>query len=249
MRTKIMPEGDAPVRNLYARSPAVRRSVLEGLWASSHPLARLAAQALATDPSVDVRMLAMEALGEVGTRGDIPRLICALHDTAWSVRASAADSLGLLGGRRAWRALGHALTDDPNANVRRYAAVALATAGPAVAGTPLTAALQTERNPSSLVGIYWALYDLGDTTRLSELLDLLRSREPQVRFQVLGTLRAGVRAPDIPQVLDALQALLAREEHTGIMGNAQRLVETLVTHTRPASRDGQTEEATTLDKT
>ncbi len=219
-------DGWDQVQNLYSRSPTRRLAVLEGLCKQKHTLARLAAQALASDPNVDVRMRAVELLGEVGTRSDLPRLLDGLRDAAWSVRASAADSLGLLGGRRAWSALCRAMTEDQNANVRRYAAVALASGGRDIASGPLAAALRDERNPSALVGIYSALYDLGDAARLAELLDLLHHRDTMVRFQVLAALD-DLRPQDVPRAVAALQALLAREECLGVVGNARALLATL----------------------
>src|SRR5579863_9759974 len=88
----------------------VRERALNVLWESAVlPHARLAARALLQDPSPCVRSTAAEALGEIGRASDASRLVTALCDPEWMVRASVAGSLGRFRTAKAQKSLAAAL--------------------------------------------------------------------------------------------------------------------------------------------
>src|SRR5690349_11034565 len=85
--------------SLNARKEATRESALLWLSEVSPGLSRIAALAAIRDSSELVRVRAAELLEESGTLRDVRVLIELLRgDPAWSVRASAASSLGKIGG-------------------------------------------------------------------------------------------------------------------------------------------------------
>lgn len=69
------------------------------------------------DPSAQVRELAADILGVIGTRANITRLASALHDDSWHVRFAVVTALGHIGGAEAKHAL-EPLHDDPDKRVR-----------------------------------------------------------------------------------------------------------------------------------
>lgn len=136
----------------------VRQQALEVLTERGGPLCRIAARAALSDPWVLVRNTAAEALGEVGNKQDVPRLILALSDKDWIVCASAASSLGSLGGSRARKALLDALERTSHPDIKRYVAVALADLGDPSVIPNLTKILETETRKQVQSGLFYALY-------------------------------------------------------------------------------------------
>jgi HEAT repeat protein len=112
-------------------SPDLRLPVLRLVGrrsqAGSRPSATLrkAVEGLTRDPVPEVRAAALDALGEAG--GGSERLLDPDTEPSPLVRASAARALagGRSGSATAVRALSGALREDPTAEVRRAAAVAL----------------------------------------------------------------------------------------------------------------------------
>lgn len=82
----------------------LREDAVDALWdhwsyrLSDPKIALVAVRAAVTDSQHMVRDTAVEALGEMGNRSDVNRLLVAARDDEWIVRCSAAASLGAIGG-------------------------------------------------------------------------------------------------------------------------------------------------------
>ncbi len=124
-----------PGRNHAQHDEAVRLLGRRGEAALAPLIALLADERLA------VRGRAAAALGRCGAKAIKP-LRAALADESPVVRGGAASALGLTHKARAVRPLLNALRDDPEAEVRRRAAVALGWLGNDAATEGLTAALE-----------------------------------------------------------------------------------------------------------
>ena len=205
------------------RSCRVRGRAISSLWKRGGPIARIAARACSQDPETTVRDEAAEALGDVGNRLDVPRLIVLLHDPAWIVRASAAGSLGILGGATAKKALMAALTKDLRPDVKRYAASGLGQIGGADVISFLEDKLDNEKNPEVLTGLLSGLYTLGQSERLQPLLELLNDEDYMVRCQVLDGLQDG-RQEDRASIIASLERLLQHEDHAAVIENARKVL-------------------------
>ena len=166
---------------------------------------------------------ATEALGDVGNRLDVPRLVVLLHDPAWIVRASAAGSLGTLGGVTAKKALMAALTKDLRPDVKRYAAGGLSQIGGADVISFLEDKLDNEKNPEVLTGLLGSLYALGQSERLQPLLELLNDENYMVRCQVLDALQDR-REEDRASIIAALDRLLQHEAHAAVIEEAREVL-------------------------
>lgn len=212
---------------LDSRAPHVREAALKALAERSEVLGRIAARAALEDTCDLVRNASAEILGEVGTRQDVRRLTHALQDADWVVRASAADSLGRIGGKAALPVLKKATTQDANPIVRRDAAFALSYAGQEAVVPDLEQALAQETQEQAKVGLLGALYVLGRQERLPALLGLLQSEDSSVRHAVINSLSEIVRPENKEQAIQAVHDMLKHESNPGLKIDAQKAIEIL----------------------
>jgi HEAT repeat protein len=154
------------------------------------------------DPSREVRARVAEALGEIVKNRPVPqKLLVALRDSDELVRVNTAEALSMVGDRRARPFLLRALADRSSL-VRRYAAQALGKVGQTRDKARLRRRLLHERSQSARLGLFVALYQLGDRECLSSLISMLKSRQYRVRCAVANALSDVVRRQD-----DAVMAL------------------------------------------
>jgi HEAT repeat protein len=109
-------------------SPLLERAILETLGRGGYRAAAVAIERRLTSESLDVRVAAARALGELRAITSATSLMAALKDDAWQVRAQAARSLGAIPAPVAIVTLEARLTDR-SWWVRRHAAYALAELG------------------------------------------------------------------------------------------------------------------------
>ena len=186
--------------------------------------------ALLAHPDAEVRLRSVEALGRLQA-GKIARapLIHALEaDTDELVRAEAADSLGAIRDRRAGVALRRALSDRSRL-VRAYAASALGELGNRPDAAFIRKRLAIERRHEVRVGLFSALYRLGDNGALSKLLSLIRHSDYHVRSAVANAAASlRLKKRDRSVVRQALREAASREETTAAassIANALRSLE------------------------
>lgn len=171
--------------------------------------------ALLAHPDAEVRMRSAEALGVLVRRVAPASLIRALEiDTDELVRAEAADSLGAIRDQRAALALRRAL-NDRSWLVRGYAASALGELGNTRNAAFVRSRLAKERRAEVRVGLFMALYCLGDQAALAKLLNLLHHSRYHVRCAVANDLSTlGIRKKDTGIVVQALRNAGSREQTT-----------------------------------
>ncbi|MBI2834821.1 MAG: HEAT repeat domain-containing protein [Acidobacteria bacterium] len=153
--------GDVPALQAAARSgdrTAVSR--LNGLAEAGPP---------------NIRVAAIQALGEVGDGGSLPTLARLLADPEILPRATAAAALGTLGDATAVDTLRPAL-DDPSVLVRVSAAASLKRLGDAGGDAVLSEALQSEAPDLRLVAAK-GLAAAADPSWVPALLPLLHDRD------------------------------------------------------------------------
>lgn len=159
-----------------------------------------------------------EAAAEIGVilarAGESPpALIRALRDRSDLVRVEAAESLGLIGDRRARGALWRALKDQSGL-VRSYVASAIGDIGSKQDLARLQRALAMERSPVAKVGFYEALHRLGGHDAIPRLIDLTRATDYRVRCAAANTLGGlASRRSEAETISKALRAAI-REEPT-----------------------------------
>lgn len=207
---------------LYDKSWDVREEALIAINQLDRPSGHVAARAALGDPDWPVRSTAAELLEEYADPNDTYALINALKDRRWMVRASAAAALGHIGDARSLRAVYGALRDR-YPGVRRYAAVSLADAGHREASPLLEKRLSEDTAKSARIGYLSALYLLGQSERLNELIELLHDPSYVVRHQALVVFDSDVRLEDTDKALHALDDLLQRETDRGVKADAERV--------------------------
>ena len=106
-----------------------------------------------------LRWHAVKALGDLGSKQDVPALIAALNDNDRCTRWHAIQSLGKLGDIRAIAPLSDALKSD-DGGIRELAAQALGQIGNKAALAPLIKALGDD---SQLVRLYWIRVGASDS--------------------------------------------------------------------------------------
>lgn len=109
-----------------------------------------------------------------------PAALALLHDPQGSVRGTAAEILGNLGGKRVIEPLIEVLRDDPDKSARQGAAWALGTLHDGQAVDPLISALH-EADPDVRRGAAFALGELKDTRAVIPLILSLRDPKWYVR--------------------------------------------------------------------
>ena len=222
---------------LEDRSPKARLLEVDALSCIGGPLARIGARLLLDDAVDYVRMEAVEVLGRIGRKQDVPKIARMLErDISWSVRSSAADALGDLGFRAGRPALERALRSDLEPVVRRDAALGLASVGGAEAIGVLTDAVAIEIDGLTRVGIFYGLYELGERQFLTDLLAILdHHTDPLVLDNVINLIEPrALLADEAGTVIAAVQRLLEDDrvqtgpgKWVGLRGDAENLLKAL----------------------
>jgi HEAT repeat protein len=124
--------------------------------------------ALVAERDCEVRYEAAQALGRVlaGSRKAPAALVRAIGDRDELVRVAASEAAGDIGDKRAAPRLRRRL-NDPSPLVPSYAAAALGMLGVHGARGALVDASRRERSARARVGIYEALFQLGEPVRLN----------------------------------------------------------------------------------
>jgi len=129
--------GDLDNEQALVRSHAARELARLGAVAAAPHVAKLA-----DDPAERVRMTALLALGALNAPGFERTLVAGLDDPAPIVRCCVAEALARIGGKDAIPALRKTLNEDPDAEVRLYAAESLVVLGDEEARDRVPAALK-----------------------------------------------------------------------------------------------------------
>lgn len=165
------------------------------------------------DSDNEVRMTAAESLGNLLTgKKSPPRLIRSLQDPDELVRIEVCESLGAIGDRKALPALWRKMS-DPSPLVRSYAAGAIGELGNNRDAAKLRKYLGLETSDTSRVGIYQALYRLGEHDVAEDVLSLLsKSRDYRVRCAAAGILSEIIAdKSNASIILSALRKALRKE--------------------------------------
>lgn len=210
---KRISRSETLARALDAEAPEERAEGLMHVASAMGDLAPRVTELLA-DRHRDVRYEAAQALGRVlAGSGRAPvALLRAIGDRDEFVRIAASEAAGDIGDRRAAPQLRRRL-NDPSPLVRSYAASALGLLGLESARTALANASRRERSSRARVGVYEALFRLGDQPSLQRLLALLRSKQYRVRCAVANTVGELPLNPESKaDVRRALREALAAEQ-------------------------------------
>lgn len=158
----------------------VRRRVAEALGQLENPVAIDALTSMTKDPDSEVRANAVESLQHFHDQKLLPVFVASLKDSSAHVRQHAADALGSFENlKTAPRALIDALA-DPNRDVRKEAAQALANIGDEAA-VPALKKLVGDGDASTRRTAVEALKEIGGADALQALMALLKDPDPEVR--------------------------------------------------------------------
>jgi HEAT repeat protein len=201
-------------RALYAEAPDERAEALR--WLSKSSIGGLTPRVieLLADRHSEVRYEAAHALGRIlAGSGQAPAaLLRAIGDRDELVRIAASEAAGDIGDKRAVSQLRRRL-NDRSPLVRSWAASALGWLDAREAYDALTRASRRERSSTARVGVYEALFRMGDQASLQRLLALLRSRQYRVRCAVANTVaELPLDSGSKNEVRRALREALAAEQ-------------------------------------
>lgn len=158
----------------------VRRNVAEALGQLENPAAIEALTTMTHDADAEVRANAIESLHHFDDQKLVPVFVAALKDSDAHVRQHAADALGSFDNlKTAPRALIDALA-DPNRDVRKQAAEALANIGDEAA-VPALKKLVGDGDADTRRTAVEALKEIGGADAMQALLTLLKDPDPEVR--------------------------------------------------------------------
>jgi len=126
--------------------------------------------------NLDMRIISVNALAEIGSERAIDALINALNDKYSDIRRSAADALGEIGSERAVDALINALNNDEDLSVRSSTADALSKIGSKRAVDALINALNDKYSLVRSKAAY-ALGEIGSKRAVDALINALNNDE------------------------------------------------------------------------
>lgn len=151
------------LNRLSSPDPTERWEAVEDLAQYRHPRALRALKGvLLFDPDDVVRCTAAEQIGYQGKASALPVLVAGLADRSWLVRGWAATAIGDLGIAR-YRTL----------HIQRI----------------VEEALGLEAHPFVKLNLWYALYRLGKTHYLEDILSLLSHRNYRIRCATANTLK------------------------------------------------------------
>ena len=158
----------------------VRRNVAQALGQFEETATIEPLTAMVKDRDAEVRANAIEGLHHFENMSLVPIFVAALKDSSAHVREHAADALGNFDElRTAPRALIDALS-DPNRDVRRSAAGALANIGDEAA-VPALKKLVSDTDTETRRDAVEALKEIGGAEAVTALMGLLKDPDPEVR--------------------------------------------------------------------
>lgn len=196
------------------RRPLIRRIVAGCARYYRHPRGVELVIRLAADTNVEVRVAAIESLGQLlGGRKACPPILCdRLQDRRVLVRIAAAEAIGQIGDRRVARFLRRSL-EDRVPLVRSYAAAAIGHLGIKSDLRLLRRSAAKDTSPTALIGMLGATYQLGHTlAAIDGLTRLLTNRDYRVRCGSANTLSSfRMNLTQSKRVRESLQSRLAQE--------------------------------------
>ena len=142
------------------------------------------------DPAPNLRATAAAALGRLGRQADaaIPALLAAMKDETPGVRVLSATALGRVApeNRETLEALGLALAEDSNVNVRNAAASGLGWMGPqAAAAAPVMIRAMNDRDGTVRVHVIVALGRIGPADgSVASALKAIAEQDPSADFRI-----------------------------------------------------------------
>lgn len=221
-------------RALHAEEPAERAEALRGLAKSNIGGSTPRVIDLLKDRHREVRYEAAHALGRVlAGSGKAPAgLLRAIGDRDELVRVAASEAAGDIGDTRALPQLRRRLSDR-SPLVRSWAASALGWLGSQDVYGALRRASRRDRSSRARVGIYEALFRLGDHSSLERLLALLRSKQYVVRCAVANTVaELPLSRESKDEVRRALREALAAEQTVAATSSLESALRRLRTRSR-----------------
>ena len=176
------------------------------------------------DPAPNVRATAAAALGRLGRQAEAatPALLAAMKDETPGVRVLSATALGRVapGNREAIEALGLALTEDPNVNVRNAAASGLGWMGPqAAAAAPAMIRAMNDRDGTVRVHVIVALGRIGPADgSVASALKTIAEQDPSADFRIWAIRALGLIGGKSDLVVPTLLKML--DDANGNIRNA-----------------------------
>ena len=176
---------------------------------------------VAREAEKDLRMVAIEALGNIGAPTGRATLTELIKDEDSDIRASAALALGKLNDASVLPRLVEAL-DDPQSAVRRNAAASIGRLGPAgrEATAPLFVLLKEQKDWEAALQAAQAI----EVTSVPHLIDILQNREPAVRLYACRQLRS--LGSEAKEALPALRPLL-EDRYDFVQRQARRAIQSI----------------------
>ena len=200
----------------------------------AYPIAPALLNAL-NDDHETVRDKAIEALGSFHYLPATSRMRELLHtDTAWFVRASAAEALGRMHDEASLADLEQAI-DDPDPRVQRYVIIALSQFLDAPSVAPLVAQQLTRwrLDPIVKAELFALSYRLGQLSHIQNLLTMLdQAQDSEVATEILMVLvdlTGENPPPDLKNHQAQIQALLQRFllRHPYLQSDVKRVLDNL----------------------
>lgn len=138
----------------------------------------------------EVRVKAVARLGILLEKKRVPpELISAFDDIEELVRIEVAETLGIIGDKSALPVLWKKINDS-SPLVRREVAIAIGLLGNSDDARKLEEKLKNEKNATSKLGFYYALYRLGNDAYLLKLFQLFKSKQYRIRCAAANILVA-----------------------------------------------------------
>lgn len=227
---------------LEDKSPSVREAAAELIRMPLKPEKVVVRSLMSTlaDRHARVRAAAVSSLGYLLQGQDCPPALAnMLVDPDELVRIEACETLGALHDRRTAPALWRAM-EDSSPLVRSYAAAALGQIGRRVDISRLRLRLNKEDSDTVKVGIYEALYAMGQKQALDGLISLLRSPDYRVRCATVDVLsREAADASNSSMIVELLKRAM-RKEPTVAARNSMRLgIQSIRSRQKPRDITGQ----------
>ena len=186
--SKFRGKYDLACRSHQSRDPSLRQGAIDDLWemfwslSSRSPLRKgilRVVRAGLADRNYSVRNRATEAIGDIGSRADLPALIELTRDRAWMVRASAYSAIASVGRVNDLPYVLQGLKDR-YAPVRRYAVVAAYDLAGCKALEPVRLAAIRDKNRIVRCGYAFVFAACGDPVALEELKLLAEEADPWI---------------------------------------------------------------------
>lgn len=199
----------------------VRQGALMILEGNEHPLVIKRLRECLQDRDRDVRITAVNLLGQLGSSASVEPLVEALENGYREIRTAAARALGKQQDKWVSEPLEIALVEDESADVRRAAAEALAEQQHEDLVDLLEDALQHEDDAPTMATYLRLLYQHDPDSARPWLLEALQNAEREPCAQALKLLNQEAKLSTA--VLEALEQLLENED-PGLRSQALKLL-------------------------